>query len=162
MRTREIIDENFKGLSQFIKDKDILEWYKCLIATCMSEYAREAYQIDLPSDEEIDKMAHNYADVLQFTAGAVWMRRTIKERRMRTKEEILDNAKECHSNEYQGGMTTSMRHICFEAMTEYAREACEEQRRICAETVKKYYLKASDVSAVKPNDMIKCKPPEGL
>lgn len=38
---REIVDESFKGLKEFIDDPDILEWYKGLIVTCMKGYAQQ-------------------------------------------------------------------------------------------------------------------------
>lgn len=34
----EIVEENFKGLKDLIEDKDLLDWYKRLIVTCMEEY----------------------------------------------------------------------------------------------------------------------------
>lgn len=37
----EIVEDTFKGLSDFIKDPDILQWYKSLIVTCMEEYAQQ-------------------------------------------------------------------------------------------------------------------------
>jgi hypothetical protein len=41
MKPKQIVAENFKGLSEFIKDKDILHFYEDLIETCLTEYARE-------------------------------------------------------------------------------------------------------------------------
>ncbi len=38
MTPSEIVQENFKGLDELIEDKDLLEFYKDLIATCMEEY----------------------------------------------------------------------------------------------------------------------------
>jgi 3-dehydroquinate dehydratase len=39
--SNEEFDNTFKGLSDFIADKDILEWYKDLIKGCMEEEAGE-------------------------------------------------------------------------------------------------------------------------
>lgn len=38
---RQIVDENFKGLDDIIEDKDLREWYKDLIVTCIEEYAKQ-------------------------------------------------------------------------------------------------------------------------
>ena len=38
---RSIVDKNFKGLADVIKDKDILHWYEDLIVTCIEEYSRQ-------------------------------------------------------------------------------------------------------------------------
>lgn len=35
----EIVEENFKGLNELIKDEDLLLFYKDLIETCMEGYA---------------------------------------------------------------------------------------------------------------------------
>ena len=37
----EIVEENFKGLTELIRDEDLLIWYKSLIVTCMEEYASQ-------------------------------------------------------------------------------------------------------------------------
>lgn len=38
---KEIVEENFKGLDELIKDKDLLLFYKDLIETCMEGYTLE-------------------------------------------------------------------------------------------------------------------------
>jgi hypothetical protein len=35
---QEIVEENFKGLIDFIDDTDILDWYRSLIVMCMEQY----------------------------------------------------------------------------------------------------------------------------
>lgn len=41
MKAQQIVEENFKGLDEFIKDKDILYFYKSLIVTCMEGFTEE-------------------------------------------------------------------------------------------------------------------------
>lgn len=36
-----IVQENFEGLGDLIDDKDILQFYKDLIVTCMMEYSKK-------------------------------------------------------------------------------------------------------------------------
>jgi hypothetical protein len=50
----EIVEENFKGLSEFIKDDDILYWYKKLIVTCMEEYGASLQPKEADKDIEIE------------------------------------------------------------------------------------------------------------
>ena len=42
-KVKALVDENFQGLAEFINDKEIFEWYKSLIVTCIKENTREAY-----------------------------------------------------------------------------------------------------------------------
>lgn len=41
MKAQQIVEENFKGLDEFIKDKDILYFYKSLMVTCMEGFTEE-------------------------------------------------------------------------------------------------------------------------
>lgn len=42
MRTSELVEDNFKGLSEFIKDKEILDFYKGLIVTVIEDRQEQA------------------------------------------------------------------------------------------------------------------------
>ena len=46
-----IVEENFKGLSDFIDDKDTLDWYKALIVECIDSYSKS----DIVMDYHLDK-----------------------------------------------------------------------------------------------------------
>ena len=39
MKAKEIVEENFRGLDELIDDKDLSEFYKDLIVTCMEDYS---------------------------------------------------------------------------------------------------------------------------
>lgn len=57
-----VIDENFKGLEDFITDKDILKFYNELIKECIEYYAQ---QINTPTEkvtrvEVIDENGRSY------------------------------------------------------------------------------------------------------
>jgi hypothetical protein len=43
----EIVEENFKGLYDLIDDKDIVNFYKDLIVTCMEQYHRDRIREEL-------------------------------------------------------------------------------------------------------------------
>lgn len=40
-KAEQMVEENFKGLADYIKDPDMLQWFKDLIVTCMEEYASQ-------------------------------------------------------------------------------------------------------------------------
>lgn len=48
----QLVEENFKGLSDFIKDKDILHWFKNLIIVCIEDYHSQS----LPDSNVEDKI----------------------------------------------------------------------------------------------------------
>jgi hypothetical protein len=74
----EIVNESFKGLAEFIQDKEIFEWYKGLICTCMELYHDQFKSEDnkpIPVDWEelkakfISEMTGNYKGVQYMEVG---------------------------------------------------------------------------------------------
>ena len=58
----EIVEENFKGLSDFIRDVELLNWYKRLIVVCIKEYANQSRWISVS-----DRLPENRSYVLSFS-----------------------------------------------------------------------------------------------
>ena len=50
----EIVEENFKGLDELIEDKELIYFYKSLIATCMNGFAEQF--IDLAAEKAETQM----------------------------------------------------------------------------------------------------------
>ena len=42
MTPEQIVKENFQGLDELIQDKELLQFYKDLIVTCIKEYSKDA------------------------------------------------------------------------------------------------------------------------
>ena len=55
MTAEEIVNENFKGLDSLINDKDLCQWDKDLIKTCLENYHKSRLKEIMPMDEEIQK-----------------------------------------------------------------------------------------------------------
>lgn len=98
----EIVNDNFKGLSDLIEDNDVLQFYKDLIVYCIEGYytskLSQLAQENMPSDEEIDKIWNdNIFEVDEdWIRGAKWMRDKLSPKIMAIKDDlnkmILGNA----------------------------------------------------------------------
>lgn len=58
---KEIVEGNFKGLSDFIDDKDILEWYKQLIEVCIEQYSENLKE----ENDKLRSAMQGYVDRVQ-------------------------------------------------------------------------------------------------
>lgn len=69
--TKEIIEENFKGLDELIADKDLVHFYKGVIAECMKGYAEQF--IDLASEKaEVEvNYQYNYSSACEMASYEV-------------------------------------------------------------------------------------------
>jgi hypothetical protein len=123
----EIVEENFKGLSEFIKDDDILYWYKKLIVTCMEEYGASLQPKEADKDREIERlkaMQQKFEDELPMAEDwnqELLLRGRIKS--LRTVIGLLQGDKQLTDKDIQS------KWISVEAV----KELLAKQRVLCAE-----------------------------
>jgi hypothetical protein len=53
----QIVEENFKGLDDLIKDKDLLSFYKSLIETCLIEFSEQEQELSV--DKVLTEVVNN-------------------------------------------------------------------------------------------------------